>query len=275
MAPLLVDGEVWDRIERLEVPFNRHGFDPYGVAKKDLGRWFTALAWLYRNYFHVRVHGLEHVPPRGRAMLVGNHSGGVALDGGMIVACCFLELEPPRLAQAMADKFISRLPFASEWAARCGHFTGLPEHAHRLLEDDRLLMVFPEGARGTAKLYPERHSLVAFGPGFVRLAQRTRSPVVPMAFLGGGDAIPTVANSELLGRLVGAPYVPITPYIVPLPRPVELDIYFSEPIEIPGDGREDDEIIESHVQSVKYRIASLIEQGRGERKSRSPWRGDA
>jgi 1-acyl-sn-glycerol-3-phosphate acyltransferase len=83
-------------------------------------------------------------------MLVGNHSGGVAIDGMMVIASQFFEMEPPRLAQGMAEKFLNQMPFASQITSRLGHLTGLPEHAERLLADERMLMVFPEGARGTA-----------------------------------------------------------------------------------------------------------------------------
>jgi 1-acyl-sn-glycerol-3-phosphate acyltransferase len=199
-------------------------------------------------------------------MLVGNHAGGVALDAAMVIASAFLELDPPRLAQGMAEKFLARVPFLSSWTWRCGQFTGLPEHAQRLLEDERLLLVFPEGARGTAKLYRERHSLVKFGTGFVRLALQTRTPIVPFAFLGGGEAIPTVYNSDRLGRLVGAPYVPITPYLVALPLPVRLDVLYGESIQLHGTGNEDDEIVLGHVELVKTRIAELLERGRALRR---------
>ncbi len=132
-------------------------------------------------------------------MLVGNHSGGIAIDAAMVVMSCLLEMDPPRLAQGMAEKFINRVPFLGEWASRTGHLTGLPEHAERLLEDDRLLLVFPEGARGTAKLFKDRNTLVDFGSGFVRLALKTKTPIVPVAVLGGGEAFPTIANSYKLG----------------------------------------------------------------------------
>ena len=165
----------------------------------------------------MRCSGIGHVPARGRAMLVGNHSGGIAIDAAMVIASSFLEMEPPRLAQGMAEKFINRLPFASVWTARCGQLTGLPEHAQRLLESERLLLVFPEGARGTAKLWKDRYSLVDFGSGFMRLALRTKSPIVPFAFLGGGDAIPTVTNLYKVGNLLGLPYLPVTPWLLPLP----------------------------------------------------------
>ncbi|MCA1829461.1 MAG: 1-acyl-sn-glycerol-3-phosphate acyltransferase, partial [Myxococcales bacterium] len=145
--------DVAARVDRLELPFDARGVDNFGVSKWHLTQAFRVASLLYRNYFQVRVHGIENVPPRGRAMLVGNHSGGVALDGLMVIASCFFDLEPPRLAHAMAERFINRFPFASVWASRTGQLTGLPEHAQRLLEDDRLLLVFPEGARGTAKLW--------------------------------------------------------------------------------------------------------------------------
>ncbi len=249
------------RLDRLELPFDARGVDAWGVSKWHLGIAFRALEFLYRTYFQVKSVGLEHIPGRGRAMLVGNHSGGVALDAAMVIAACFFELTPPRLAQGMAEKFINRFPFASLWASRCGHLTGLPEHAQRLLEDDRLVLVFPEGARGTAKLWAERNTLVDFGTGFVRLAMRTKTPIVPFAFLGGGDAIPTVANAYKLGKLLGVPYLPVTPWLLPLPRPAKLTMRFSPPIRFEGSGEEDDATVQALVDQVKTRIAELIDQG--------------
>ncbi|WP_437924960.1 lysophospholipid acyltransferase family protein [Sorangium sp. So ce291] len=263
---LLVSDSIAQRVQRLEIPFNSFGVDPYGISRKHLGLFFSALDFFYHHYFSVDVAGVENVPARGRAMLVGNHSGGVAIDGAMVVASMFFEMEPPRLAEGMAEKFINRLPFTSLWSSRTGHFTGLPEHASRLLEDERLLMVFPEGARGTAKLYSERNSLVHFGSGFVRLALKTRTPIIPFGFVGGGEAVPTIANSYTIGRLFGVPYIPITPYLVPAPLPVQLEITYGEPMTFPGTGAEEDEVIMGHVDQVKAKIAELIEVGRQRRR---------
>jgi len=260
---------VAERIERLEIPFNRFGIDPYGISKKHLRVSFELLGFLYRRYFSVEVHGIAHVPARGRAMLVGNHSGGVAIDGAMVLASLFFDMSPPRLGQGMAEKFINRVPFMSQWANRTGQLTGLPEHAQRLLDDDRLLIVFPEGARGTAKLYKERYSLVDFGTGFVRLALKTRAPIVPFAFLGGGDAVPTILNAYALGRLMGVPYIPVTPYFFAVPLPVRLEIEYGEPLVFEGSGTEDDEIVLGYVDKVKESIARMIERGR--RRRRGPF----
>jgi 1-acyl-sn-glycerol-3-phosphate acyltransferase len=266
--------EVRDRVAKLEIPFNACGVDPYGVDMRYLGVFFRALGFLYKTYFRVRAYGLEHVPRRGRAMLVGNHSGGVAVDGAMVIASMFFEMAPPRLAQGMVEKFINKVPFWSQWSNRTGQFTGLPEHAIQLLKDDRLVMVFPEGAKGTAKLYKERYSLVGFGTGFVRLALQTGTPIVPFAFIGGGEAIPTVMNSYALGRVMGAPYVPITPYGVALPLPVRLEVHYGEPLRFAGTGCEDDEVIQGYVDEVKARIAALIDVGRRHRNGELVLAGD-
>jgi 1-acyl-sn-glycerol-3-phosphate acyltransferase len=264
---LLIDEKVLERTTLLEIPFNRHGVDPYGISRRYLARAYTMLGFLYRRYFKVRSFGLENVPPRGRAMLVGNHSGGVAVDAAMVIASMFFDMNPPRLAQGMAEKFINTLPFASLWTSRTGQFTGLPEHAVKLLEDERLLLVFPEGARGTAKLYKERHSLVQFGTGFMRLALKTKTPIVPFGFLGGGEAIPTIFNAYALGKLFGAPYVPITPYVFAVPLPVGLEVYYGEPLVFNGTGSEDDTVIHGYVDQVKERIAALIAHGKRRRES--------
>jgi len=260
---LLRDPDVEARVKRLEIPFNRHGLDPYGVSQKELVRWLSILAWFYRNYFHVAVEGVGNVPKRGRAMLVGNHSGGIALDGAMVIASMMLDMEPPRLAQAMVEKFLNLIPFSALWTSRTGQLTGLPENAERILRDERLLLVFPEGARGTAKLYWERHSLVEFGSGFVRLALATHTPIVPFAFIGGGDAIPTVMNLYKIAKLFGAPYIPVTPWLVPLPRRVPLRILYGQPMLLSGSKSDEDAVIDQQVESVKQRIAALIAEGAG------------
>ncbi len=259
---LPITPEVEERLSRLELPFNHDGLDPYGISRDHLGFMFSTFSVFYKHYFRCKVHGAENVPKRGRAMLVGNHSGGVAIDGMMVIASCFFELDPPRLAQGMVEKFLNRLPFASEWSQKTGQFTGLPEHAIRLLNDERLLMVFPEGARGTAKLYVERYSLVRFGTGFMRLALKTKTPIVPLAFLGGGEALPTVMNLERVGRALGAPYIPVSAYLLPVPLPVHVEIHYGEPMLPSGTGNEDDLVILDKVNDVKARIMHLIESGR-------------
>lgn len=267
LLPIPINPEVSERIARLDIPFNRYGLDPYGVSRPHLAQFFTLLTFFYRSYFRVQAHDTHHVPAQGRAMLIGNHSGGIPVDAGMTLASLLLDHEPPRLAHAMVEKFAQNWPFVSSWFSRIGQLPGLPENAARVLREDRLLMVFPEGARGTGKLYKDKYQLVRFGTGFMRLALQTRSPIIPFAFIGGEEAVPTIYHASTLAKLFGAPYFPVTPYLLPLPLPVACQIYYGAPMLFDGDGTEPDDVINSYVDQVKSQIESLIARGRQERRA--------
>jgi 1-acyl-sn-glycerol-3-phosphate acyltransferase len=263
---LPVDPEIAARIEALDLDFNKFGVDPYGIDKNDLARFVSMFAWVYRYYFKVDVYGLDNVPSRGRAVLVGNHSGGVAIDGAMVMGSMLLDAEPPRLPHAMLDKFIHQFPGASQLMSRTGQFTGNPDQAKRLLEAGRLILAFPEGARGTAKLAKDADSLVEFGTGFIRLALETNSPIVPFGFVGGGEALPTIANLKRLGRFLGVPYVPVTKWIFLVPKPTRFQLLYGKPMHFEGTGHEPDEMVHAMVEEVKERIRDLIRQGRALRE---------
>jgi 1-acyl-sn-glycerol-3-phosphate acyltransferase len=242
----MVDPEVEQRVRRIEIPFNRYGYDPYGVSRKHLTWFYSLLKFFYRSYFRVKTHGIENVPARGRAMLIGNHSGSLPVDGGMVLASLLLEHDPPRHVHGMVEKFAESWPFVSEWFNRIGQF---------------MLMVFPEGARGTGKLYKDRYKLVRFGTGFMRLALQSQSPIVPFAFIGGEEALPAMFHLDFLAKMVGAPYWPVPPHIVPVPLPVPCELYYGEPMTFEGDGTEPDEVIEEYVGQVRQRIRELIAKG--------------
>jgi len=264
----LKDPEVRDRLERMQLPFNRYGLDPYGISRDHLGFAFSVLAPAYRHYFRVQVHGVENIPPAGRGMIIGNHSGGIPVDAAMVLASLFFEMEPPRLLHGMVEKFAQYWPVLAPFFSRVGQLPGLPQHAIRLLRDERLLMVFPEGVRGIGKLYKDRYQTVRFGTGFMRIALQTGSPIIPFAFIGGEEAYPTLWHLAPLARLLGVPYVPVPAHIVPVPLPIRCSIHYGEPMHFEGDGSERDEVIADYVAQVRERVDELIAEGRVTRRER-------
>lgn len=264
----LIDQEIWQRLQSLDIPFNEYGLDPYGVSREHLGVFFSALKWFYTNYFDVKVFGVENIPKEGGAFLIGNHSGGIPVDAAMVLTSLIMAPESPRLGHAMVERFAGKLPFLAQYYSRFGQFTGLPEHAIRFLKDGRLVVAFPEGVRGIGKLYSERYQLVRFGTGFLRIALEAGVPIVPFAFVGGEEAYPVAMRLERIGKMVGAPFLPVPKHVVPVPLPVSCQIHYGEPIYFDGDGSEADEVILGYVDTVKRRVAQLIEGGRDERRSR-------
>ena len=260
--------EVESRVQRLDIPFGTLGYDPFGISQRHLKLFYALLEPLYRSYFKVETSGIEHIPPEGRAMLIGNHSGGVPVDAAMIFASIFFELNPPRHAHGMVEKFAQNLPFLSSLFSRIGQLTGLPEHAEQLLNAERLLLAFPEGVRGTGKLFHERYQLARFGTGFVRIALATKSPIIPFAFIGGEEAMPVIYHMQGLADLIGVPYIPVPKHIVPIPKPEYCGVVYGEPIILEGSGNERDVVIQGHVDRIRDEISQLITIGRARRDER-------
>src|SRR5439155_19910884 len=78
--------------------------------------------------------------------------------------------------------------------------------------------------------------------------------------------LPTVMNLYALGKLMGAPYVPLTPYLLPVPLPRACEIVYGAPMRFDGHGDEDDEQIEALVLQVKERVRELMDKGRAARE---------
>jgi len=186
----------------------------------------------------------------------------------VIGGAMLFQAEPPRLVRAMVEKFIPGLPFASYLFNRWGQITGTPENCARLLESDEAILVFPEGAKGISKPYSKRYQLQDFGLGFMRLALKTGTPIVPIAVVGAEEQAPAI-NIRPIARLLGTPafpIMPIPPFFPILPLPTKYRIYFGDPQLHEGDPDDDDEELTVKVKAVKNSIASMIHVGLQERK---------
>src|SRR6185436_2405160 len=100
------------------------------------------------------------------------------------------------------------LPFVNEAFSRSGVVVGDPINCRNLLLDDQAILVFPEGARGSGKVWRDRYKLVDFGRGFMRLALQTDTPIVPVAVIGGEEAVISVHDWRLAAKLLNSPYIP-------------------------------------------------------------------
>ena len=248
---------------------NEIGVDPFGIDIDTTRLSIAMLVYLHRYWFRTEVHGLENVPT-GRVLLVGNHSGQVPLDGVVIALAMALDSENPRFPRAMVERFINTLPFFSVWFPRVGQVLGTPENARHLLEKEDALIIFPEGVKGISKTISERYKLAPFGPGFMRLALQTRSPIVPVAVIGAEEQYPSVADLKSFARLLGLPSLPIIPqlflgFLAPLPTKYRL--YFGEPLYFSGDPDDDDAAIDEKVWVVQATIQSMVNRGVKERKA--------
>ncbi|MGI8440304.1 MAG: lysophospholipid acyltransferase family protein [Thermoleophilaceae bacterium] len=223
--------------------------DEWGFDEEFADALLPAFELLYDVWWRVRAEGLHHVPAHGRALLVANHAGALPWDAAMIATAVLREHPLPRHPRFLAMGRAFELPWVSLGLRKLGAVVAAPQNAIRLLEQEHLVGVFPEGAAGTGKPFAERYRLARFGRGgFVEIALRTGAPIVPVAVVGSEEIYPKVGESRRLARVTGLPFFPLTPTFPALgplgavPLPVKWRIEFCEPIETAGlvpEARED------------------------------------
>jgi 1-acyl-sn-glycerol-3-phosphate acyltransferase len=254
----------WGRSERVEGAFDR-----------------TLIEFFYRYWFRAEVEGIENVPAAGGALLVSNHSGALPPDAAMIAKAIREEHPRPRPLNITVEHFFKGYPGFSMLIPKIGCVAAHPANVHRLLYDERqLVLVFPEGRKGTEKLYKDRYRLRRFGRGgFVEAAMRARAPIVPVCVVGAEEAAPVFAQSGLLKNLTGLLYFPLTPtfpHFGPLGMlgylPAKFKLRFLEPIRFDEEGLHEDKGL---VQTVAHDIRARIQENLHDmlRTRRSVWFG--
>jgi 1-acyl-sn-glycerol-3-phosphate acyltransferase len=200
---------------------------------------------MYYKYFRVESTGLENVPDTGRVLLVANHSGQLPWDGAMISTALYCEHPAQRLSRSLYATWFPTLPFFSTILERGGQVMATVENGTRLLEQDELVTVFPEGYKGVGKLFKDRYKLARFGRGgFIKMALSTHAPIIPVSVVGAEETYISLHKSTTLAKITGFPFFPITarfPWLgllgfIPLPTKWYLD--FGEVIDTETYGAE-------------------------------------
>lgn len=257
---------------RGEYALDAHGMDAELV---ELVRPLSS--FLYRTYWRVGVEGLENVPGEGRALLVANHGGVLPWDAVMIATAVLEDHSSPRLARALYPAAFNAVPGLGRALRTFGQAADTAENATRLLEEDQLVLVFPEGAEGLAKLFWNRYKLGRFRrAGSVGVAIRAGAPIVPVAVVGAEETYPMLADIKPLAEALRLPFFPVTPlfpWLGPLgliPLPSKWAIAFGEPIataEYGPDAADDAALVARLGEEVRARVQALLDERLATRQS--------
>ena len=242
-----------------------YAVDEYGFDQEVTQRFFmAALRPIAQKWFRIEVRGIENIPTDGGALVVSNHSGTVPVDGLMTMVS--IHDHAGRFLRPLGADLVFKMPIVSTMARKGGATLACNEDAERMLRGGELVGVWPEGFKGIGKPYAERYKLQRFGRGgFVSAAIRTGVPIVPLSVVGAEEIYPLVGNIPSLARLLGVPYIPITPTfpllgplgLVPLPSKWLLE--FGEPIRTDeyDEGAADDPML---VFNVTDQVRETIQQ---------------
>ena len=201
-------------------------------------------------YFRPRVEGLDNIP-EGRALMVSVHNGGVLpVDSFVLGTKLYRHFHYKRPFHFLAHDILWNLPRrVSDVLERIGAVQGNPVNAAAVLEADRAMVVYPGGAYEVYRPFSQRHHIDWNGHmGYIRLAVRTRSPVVPVPSVGGHETLFVISRGEWIVKLlgiegfirsvhgvplaIGFPWGLQLPFPPHIPLPAQLHMKAMEPMEL-------------------------------------------
>jgi 1-acyl-sn-glycerol-3-phosphate acyltransferase len=265
-------------IVRLLVSRRDRVIDEFGLDRAFLEPLLPIAKWIHDHYFRVISTGLEHIPEAGRCLLVANHSGTLPYDAAMVFAAVRFQHPAERVVRALVEDFVYHLPYLGMFMSRVGAVRACQENALRLLENDELALVFPEGVKGIGKLFSKRYRLQRFGRGgAVRLAAASGASIVPVSIVGAEESMPLLGKVSWLAKPLGLPYIPITPTLPWLgllgliPLPTRWFIDFGEPLDLSRYDKDallhDRVLINRLNEDLRHRIQKLVDIRLASRRS--------
>lgn len=250
--------------------------DEFGFKLETFAYWEPFFRFMNEEYFKATFHGLGNIPADGRAILVGNHSGLLPMDGAMICMASVNQCASPRRIRFLATDWFFTLPGMREWCMETGQVRATLENAKKLLAEEEIVGIYPEGIRGVGKTFRERYRMHDWHPGFVQLAISTQTPIIPVATVGGDEIFPNFANSKTLSQMLRMPFFPLTltfpwlPFPMPfMPLPIRWLFRVHPPIHLdyPPEKANDRKLCSRIAKEIQYTIQKDLNELLRERKS--------
>jgi len=195
---------------------------------------------LMGTYFRVKVEGVENLPKRGGALIIPNHSGVSGFDAMV------LHHEITRAIGRYPRVLTHHLWFLNKTtsipAQRLGFIEATMDNGIKHLKKNQLVVLFPEGEYGNFKPSSKAYQLQEFKRGFIRMALKAGSPIVPTLVIGAEETHVNLSRLKLTKFLRGL-ILPLPLNVIPLPS--KWKIVFMEPVHLPygKDAAEDRDLV--------------------------------
>jgi 1-acyl-sn-glycerol-3-phosphate acyltransferase len=248
--------------KRYENEIDEYGFQPSSYTGVE-----GFIHAIYDKWFHVEVAGLENIPANGSAVLFGNHSGTVPLDGLLLYDGLINYHPAPRRVRFLVTKFLLDTPIIGDFLRGFGCIPADYETAKKLLLEQDLVLIYPEAEKGPGKLFKNRYKLVEFHSGFVRAAIETGSPLIPIVTIGGDEMYPLLGNIKPIAKLLKAPYFPMTPFfpwlpfpfsLVPLPVKLMMAVWPAFTLKYPPEAADDEDLVNEIANDIQSDIQAKV-----------------
>jgi 1-acyl-sn-glycerol-3-phosphate acyltransferase len=226
-------------------------------------------------WFRMEIDGWENVgePP---ALLIGIHSGAPFVwDAWTVGVQWWRRFGSARTLHGTAHDALMALPGFGRFFRSMGVLPAAPDAIATALAEGHDVALWPGGEVDSLRPWRERdRANLAGRTGFVKMAIRAGVPIVPIATVGGADAMPVLFRGDRLSRALRLDKVlrlkvfplaislpwGIAPAALPqLPLPAKIRTRFMPAIEVDNDpARADDD---DYVNSKYHEVEDSIQQG--------------
>lgn len=151
-------------------------------------------------------------------------------------------------------------------AEKLGFIEASTKNGLKYLEKDQLVVLFPEGENGNFKPTSKAYKLQEFKRGFVRMALKTQSPVIPSLVIGAEETHINLRKLRFSKYLYGL-VLPLPLNILPLPVKWKIKIF--DPIELPygPEAADDKELVHEICNDIQEQMQEALNNELKKRKS--------
>jgi 1-acyl-sn-glycerol-3-phosphate acyltransferase len=202
-------------------------------------------------WFRMEVAGWDRIP-ESPALVVGIHAGApFPWDAWAVGIQWWRHFGADRPLYGTAHDALMAFPVIGAYFRKMGVLPAAPDSMSAALAAGHDVVLYPGGERDSLRQWTKRdEALLAGRTGFVKLAINTGVPIVPVATVGGPDAMPVVATGRRLAKLLQLDRVArlkmfpiafqlpwgISPALLPeIPFPTKIRTAFQDPIEVDPD----------------------------------------
>jgi 1-acyl-sn-glycerol-3-phosphate acyltransferase len=256
-------GTIADRAGR----WSLDDFDSGFMAKQKY-LWNPLMDW----YFRMEMEGWEHLP-EPPALLIGIHSGAPFVwDAWTVGMQWWRHFGDERVLHGTAHDVLMAAPGVGAYFRKMGVLPAAPDAVAAALAAGRDVIIWPGGEVDSLRAWTRRDEADLAGrKGFVKTAIRAGVPIVPIATVGGSDAMPvlregrrlarwlrldTVARLKMFPVAVQLPWG-ISPAALPeIPLPAKIRTAFQEPVRLDADPERagDAAYVDEKYEEVRDRI---------------------
>ncbi|HEY2772270.1 MAG TPA: lysophospholipid acyltransferase family protein [Solirubrobacteraceae bacterium] len=226
-------------------------------------------------WFRMEIEGWENLP-EPPVLMIGIHSGAPFVwDAWTIGVQWWRHFGESRVLHGTAHDALMATPLVGGYFRRMGVVPAAPDSISAALAAGHDVALWPGGERDSLRHWSQRdQAMLAGRTGFIKLAIRSGVPIVPIATVGGPDAMPVLATGKRLARVLQLDKVArlkmfpiafqlpwgISPALLPeVPLPTKIRTAFQPAIELETDpGRAEDD---DYIEEMYARVEGAIQDG--------------